>query len=247
MSFRPFDYETPPEKAYFSNVEMFAKRFNNPLIKKSDVARILIALLSVAETTEKGMDRIYLSAAREAADLSGKVSGGEFYDIVFDRSKSNHDQFSTDHDAYSAVGKWKDQGLVVGLKLGHYRRLTITQIFELIVARKVCDKLVLVIESGERTKKFKTPTIELSDQQRFDMLSNSSLADMVLMTSGLSYGDQYYRNLIGKVKPNVLFMSSGWQTEVKEEYKYRANMVGAELCELPSLGNLSTTSMEKYF
>jgi len=246
VSYRPLESEPVYDTAFNKTVEIFYKRFNNPLISKTMVAGIVTGLLSVWETTKKPFDGMYFSAVREAAHNSGKFTNNDFCNLTYERSKMKPFNYENEKDAFQKVKEWKKQGLTVGAKFGHFRRLTISHIFDLAITRALCDRLVLVAESGVRTAKYKTPKIELTDEQRVAMFTGSSLVDIVLITSGDDYSNNYYRKLTKRISPSVLFINSQWSEEMMAEYNLRARTCGAETFLLPSIGDLSTTDMEKF-
>ena len=138
----------------------------------------------------------------------------------------------------------KSKGKSVGLKFGHYRRLTLPHIMELIYAGTLSDSLVLIIESGERTREYKTDILELTDEERMKMFAESGLVNFIGRTSGRDYSNNYYRNLVNFIKPDILYASSGWSDETINEYKFRAESVNAKLEILPMFGDYSTTHLE---
>lgn len=242
--FREFDFAPNPERLAESAVSRMKLRFTNSELKKIDIARILTGFYSVRVATGKKFDALFFSYMREAAIASGRFSEAEFYELLTTLPKDGYGKFIPLKDIGRRVEDLKRKGLNVGLKFGHYRRLTMNHIFELVYVRHACDHLILIIESGERTSRFKGKRIELEDDQRIEMFKRSCLVNSLGMTEGLDYSDGYYRNLVKSVKPTTLFISGSWPDEVQEEYVKRARLSGAEPFVVPNIPALTTSSME---
>lgn len=242
--FREFDFASPPDKCADTVVSFLKRRLVSPELHKLDIARILTGFYSVATTTGKGFDALYFNFAREAAISSGKISNSEFYELTTTLPINGYCEHVSFKDIAKKTKELKESGLDVGLKFGHYRRLTISQIFEFVYARHVCDHLVLIIESGERTSAFKHKRIELTDDQRINMFKRSCLVNTLGMTDGLDYSDSYYRGLVEMIKPSTLFISSSWPRKVQDEYLERARICGASPFVIPIPDATTTTRME---
>jgi len=245
--FREFDFAPFPDRVADKLVYALSQRFSNPALKKLDIARIVAGAYAVRVTSRKNFDAFYFSLVREAAIKSGKLPEAEFYDLLTTVPKDGYGEFLSVDEIRKKVDELKNSGQNVGLKFGHYRRMTLYQIFELVYARHGCDHLVLIIESGMRTKLFKQKRIELTDGERIEMFNRSCLVNTLGMTNGLDYSDAYYRNLVTIIKPTTLLISDSWPKEVQEEYKIRAKLAGASPLVIPSLQvGLNTTALEPY-
>lgn len=244
--FRDFEFETAPEKWYSSLLESSVKDLT-PLSLKERYQTIL-ALYSVWRIANKTYDSILFSAVYEAGLSRGLVNRREFENLV--NITESWQGFGDNKNSLEVLPQFVDHeriiGRTVGLKFGHYRRLTLPQIFELIIANSLSDSLILIIESGERTFQNKTDKLELTDQQRMRIIGGSSLVNFVGMTSGTDYSNAYYRSLVQTIKPDILYASARWNSETIAEYQSRADSVGAELQILPLCSDYSTTEMEKH-
>ncbi len=244
VNFREFGLALPPEKLADHLVSFLTAKFTNPLLSKLDIARMVTGFYSVSATTRKKFDALYFSNIREAAIASGRIPEVEVYDLLTTLPESGYGEFMSLNGLAAKSRELKQKGLSVGLKFGHYRRLSPAQIFEFIYVRHVCDHLILIIESGERTSKFKDKRLELSDAQRISMFEKSCLVNSLGITQGSDYSNDYYRNIVNTIKPSTLFISEVWPDEVKNEYVIRAKMAGAEPFFMPKIAELSTTEME---
>jgi hypothetical protein len=242
--FREFEFATKPDLVADQIINRMSTRFSQPELKQIDIARILTGFNAIRTATGKKMDALFFSYMRESALKSGKLNEGEFYELFTTLPEDGYGKFMSMEDIAKTTEKLKQEGLNVGLKFGHYRRLTLGHIFEFVYVRKACDHLILIIESGERASKFKGKLIELSDQTRVDMFKKSCLVNTVGITNGLDYSDDYYRKIVKMIKPTTLFISESWPEDVQQEYTQRAKSSGAEPFMVPKVVPITTSMME---
>jgi hypothetical protein len=241
--FREFEFETAPEKWYSDFVDTSSKYLS--VLNERERYQVVAALFSVWKTTSKRYDSTVFNAFYESG-LSRGIDPNRFSQMIDTIWEEKNPKLNCSSDLLPCViEEEKRRGKSVGLKFGHYRRLTLTQIMELTDVSETSDVSVLIIESGERTSRFKTEKLELTDKQRQQMIGKSSLADYVGITSGVDYSNRYYRDLVKLISPDILYASSGWNKEVLAEYQLRADSVSAKLVILPTYGDYSTTYMEK--
>jgi len=139
----------------------------------------------------------------------------------------------------------KENGIVRGLKHGFYRRMTISQIIELVKIGSLCDELVLLIENNERVERFKGKE---TDKIRLAAWGISGVADKVGEITGQECSDEFYRKLVELWRPDVYFVNESSGREVAREATLRANLVGGKAVVLPEVGiNLHTSIFEKPF
>ncbi len=245
MSFRSFEFETANERGYSTLVNSSAEYLQG--IKERDRYQILLSLFAVWNTTRKFYDSSLFSVMAEAAFKNNLVDKYSFLDLrqAIEKNEVLSNVSNTMDELPEFVKNEKKKGRTVGLKFGHYRRLTIAQIVELVEAGKRSDSVILIIESDERTRINKTDKIELSDTQRMQILGESGLVNFVGMTSGNDFSNEYYRGVVEFIKPDVLYASSGWDQNMISEYEIRAKIIGAKLEKLPVFTNFSTTHLEK--
>jgi hypothetical protein len=245
MDFKEFEFAPAPDRAADFLVNVFTERFSNPALSKLDIARIVTGFNSIMVTSGKKFDALYFSYIREAAIKSGKLPETEFYELLTTLPEEGYGEFLSIEQIGEKVRRLKKEGSNVGLKFGHYRRLTLNHIFEFVAVRHACDHLVLIIENAERTSKFKQKRIELTDEQRINMFKKSCLVNTVGMTQGLDYSDEYYRGIVSTISPSTLFIAETWPLNVQEEYRKRAELCGAEPFVMPDIsGGVNTTRME---
>ncbi len=240
---REFEFEAALSDWVASRLAtIFTERFSGPTLKKLDIARIIAGFYSMWVTSGKKFDSRNFSIIREAAVKSGKITQGEVYELLTTLPDGGYGEFLPIDEIGKKAQSLKEKGLDVGLKFGHYRRLTPVQILELAAVRRCCDHLILIIESGERTTKFKGRRLELTDDQRKNMFINSCLVNTLGMTEGLNYSNEYYRSIVTTIRPTTLFIAESWPSEVQEEYKKRAELCGAEPFVVPEMWKGMTTS-----
>ncbi|OGM10834.1 hypothetical protein A2Z22_03030 [Candidatus Woesebacteria bacterium RBG_16_34_12] len=131
-----------------------------------------------------------------------------------------------------------------GLVHGHYSRFTLAQIVGFVVARRQCNKLAVLLESSERSLKFKGREAEISDKDRGNILLASGLADEVEIIKGDRYDDEFYREIIKLTKPEVYFGNQEWDEERRREGELRAGLVGAEIILLPEVKGSHLSDVE---
>lgn len=247
MIFKEFEFAPDSDKVTDRLIGLITNRFSNPEFKKLDIARMVAGFYAIRVASRKNIDALYFSFVREAAIKSGKLPEVEFYDLLTTLPKDGYGEYLPIEEIAKKVDRLKKDGLDVGLKFGHYRRMTPYQIFELGYARHACDHLILIIESGARTKQFKNKRIELTDEERIDMFKRSCLVNTVGITDGLDYSNVYYRDLVAKIKPTTLLITESWPKEVQEENVIRAKLGGAVPFLVPSQQNgLNTTALERF-
>lgn len=242
--FREFEFASNPELVADKLINSMSDRFSQPELNKVDIARILTGFHSVRNVTGKKIDALFFSYMRESAIRSGKLNENEFFELLTTLPEGGYGEFMSFDEMAGFTKYLKQEGYTVGLKFGHYRRLTMGHIFEFMCVRKTCDYLIQIIESNERTLKFKTDKLELSDDQRIRMFKDSCLVHSVGMTSGTDYSNEYYRDIVKTVRPSILFASASWPEQTQVEYRMRAKSVNAELCIMPNVVSITTTMME---
>lgn len=246
--FTEFDVRTPPEIAYDEAVESAVKLGKN--LTSTEFAQIVLSGYSLWKATGNGLAWFEYGVAADASVKAGVMDKGEIAELthaVYTQENLIHNVNFEEESVHDIVQGWKDEGYTVGFKHGHYRWLTMPQKIGIILARRHCDRLVLGIEKQERTRDFKGKKILLPDDVRTNIYAHAFLADMLLMTKGDDYSNEYYRDLLKLISPNVYFIANDWSEEMKREARVRADMVGAKLIVSPTFpGDYSTTSIERF-
>jgi len=75
---------------------------------------------------------------------------------------------------------------------------------------------------------------------------DSGLIDGFGLAKGVNFNNGFYRKVVARIEPSILFASADWDKDIIEEYSFRANSVNAKLVILPKITDYSTTSMEKF-
>jgi hypothetical protein len=246
MSFRSFEFETALEHDF----NLAAAKWEKYLHRWSYVGRtrVLLGLYNLWKVTGKKYDAINFSMLAQAAFESNHLGKNEFLKSIERNNLSRNYSYEGNSlaDLPSIVQTEKRRGNSVAIKFGHYRRITIPQLFELNAANDFCDFLILGIESGDRTRAMKTEKIELSDQQRLDIFTNSGLANVVIMINSSNLSDKPYEDIVNSLRPNIVFASQEWGDGLMDKYRFRARSIGAKLIMLPEIGNLHTTDIENF-
>ncbi|MFZ2199414.1 MAG: hypothetical protein WAV40_01345 [Microgenomates group bacterium] len=137
----------------------------------------------------------------------------------------------------------KRQAKVVGLLHGHYRLLTPGNLANIVMAYEKCDVLLLGIERGSRSQKYKGVNPIFKDYERRGIMLSSALADYIIMISKLDYSNGGYRRMVQTIKPSVYFGNESDPLWLKQQMSNRAELAQAEYIELPSVKSFSSTNV----
>jgi rfaE bifunctional protein nucleotidyltransferase chain/domain len=110
-------------------------------------------------------------------------------------------------------------------------------------ARNLGDYLTIALESDDSTKKLKGPGRPIHNQkQRREILESLKFVDEVISLPKMK-SDKDYKNLVMKIKPDVIAITKGdIMRDKKENY---AKVVGAKLVEIKKTPDLSSTKLAK--
>lgn len=224
--------EPEREMDKLSDVEAVASNFT-----RDELVKMCIALGLTHQVTEKAIDF-------SIPGLLLKVS--------LEKKWLSLDDFPTDLKYWEERIRMRDkpvrkEGEKWGLIHGHYRRFTLAHMIGLLVAQRNCDKLTVLLESSDRSLKFKGEKAEISDEDRGDILMLSGLANDAILIVGEGYDNSFYRTIIEKTKPDVYFGNQEWSDERMKEGQRRADSVGAEFVVLPEFKGLHLSDLKDSF
>ena len=107
-------------------------------------------------------------------------------------------------------------------------------------AKKLGDKLIVLLESDENIKKNKGNNRPINNQKnRAKMLMSLKMVDKVVKLPNIKTDEGYF-DLVKKIKPNVIAVSSG-DKKISQK-KEQAKLVGAEVIEVTKLVPHESTS-----
>ncbi|MEX0896036.1 MAG: hypothetical protein WDZ94_03795 [Patescibacteria group bacterium] len=129
----------------------------------------------------------------------------------------------------------------VGFVHGHYRLLTPANWANVIMARERCDILVLGMEDGWRTKKFKSVQPFAKDWLRWQWVLASGFDGLVMRISKVPYSDSGYTSLLKKLKPTYYFGNNDMSSRDQDKMFERAEACNCEYISLPRQTGFSTT------
>jgi len=110
-------------------------------------------------------------------------------------------------------------------------------------ARGLGDYLIVALESDENTKRLKGTGRPIHNQkQRKEILESLNFVDEVISLPKMKR-DVDYKNLVIKIKPNVIAITEG--DRVKDKKENYAKVVGARLVEIKKTSDLSSTKLAK--
>lgn len=110
-------------------------------------------------------------------------------------------------------------------------------------AKKLGDYLIVALESDETTKRLKGSNRPIHNQkQRKEILEALDFVDKVIMLPEMK-SDEDYKNLIAKIKPDVIAITEG--DSIKDKKEVHARMIGAKLVEIKRSADLSSTKLAK--
>jgi rfaE bifunctional protein nucleotidyltransferase chain/domain len=110
-------------------------------------------------------------------------------------------------------------------------------------ARALGDYLVVALESDKNIKRLKGKSRPIHDQKkRREMLESLTFVDEVIIL-GDKMTDKDYQNLVKKVKPQVIAVTSG--DPILGKKQKQAKDIGAELVEISKIEAPSTSEIAK--
>ena len=120
----------------------------------------------------------------------------------------------------------------------HFGHITFLQ-----QAKALGDYLVVALESDENVRRMKGDTRPIHTQaQRKEMLESLSFVNEVIPLPPM-HNDKDYFELVRKIKPAVIAVTSGDSAKVKK--LEQANKVRAVLIEIPKIHTPSTSQLVK--
>ncbi len=147
--------------------------------------------------------------------------------------------------ASEVSSKQQEQEKTVGLLHGHYRLLTPGNLANIALTNTECDVLLLGMERGSRTAKYKGVDPVYSDWERAVMVLASGLSDYLVWISRLDYSNDGYRRMVEDICPNIYFGNAGDPVSLREEMQFRANTIGAEYHEIKRIKSFSSTDFKE--
>lgn len=231
------EFDLAYEEAVFGAEKFFGN------LSDIEINKFLLALFAVRRYANKDIDKFNLNLYLTVAKRINRFSEEKFRVLVKTQSKFKSPPIEI---AKKNVKRLKDVG-GSSIKTGHYRRPTLPHIHELVQAGRANTYMVLLIESNERTIKFKHKKNELTNEQRIAIFEQSGLVNGgVYLIEGDDYSDKFYRNLIKEWSPAFYLGNENWSDNSKDEAQLRSKKSGATFIELGNyLPFISTTSMER--
>lgn len=194
------EFDLAYEEAVFGAEQLFKN------LSDIEINKFLLALFTVRRFAGKTIDKFNLNLYLTAAKRIDRFSEEKFRTLAISQSKFKSPPMEI---AKKNVARLQDVG-GSSVKTGHYRRLTLPHIHELIQADRANTYMVLLIESNERTEKFKRKKNELTNEQRVLMFEQSGLVNGgVYLIEGDDYSNKFYRNLIQEWSPEFYLGNEG--------------------------------------
>lgn len=153
---------------------------------------------------------------------------------------SNH--IYTIEMASQLASVFRKKGLKTGFLHGHYRMLTPANWANVLVARERCDLLILGLEDGWRTKKYKGSRPVTRDWQRWQWVLASGFDGCLTRISRTPYTDKGYENILKRIKPDIYFGNFTIPQEKQQEMARRASASNAAYIALPQQRSFSTSN-----
>lgn len=136
---------------------------------------------------------------------------------------------------------YRAQDRKVGFTHGHYRLLTPGNLANIVLVSSKCDILLLGLERGRRTLKYKGVLPIYKDWQRARIMLGSGLADYLVWISRLECSNAGYRRMVKTIKPDVYFGNATDPNWLKQEMRQRAEDVQVEYFEIKGIESFSST------
>jgi len=110
-------------------------------------------------------------------------------------------------------------------------------------AKKLGDYLIVALESDENVRKIKGEKRPIHNQnQRREILESLKFVDEVISLPEMK-SDEDYKNLVIKVKPQVVAVTVG--DPILEKKRKQASLIGARVIEIPKINVFSTSQIAK--
>ena len=110
-------------------------------------------------------------------------------------------------------------------------------------AKKLGDYLIVALESDENVRKIKGEKRPIHNQnQRREILESLKFVDEVISLPEMK-SDEDYKNLVIKVKPQVVAVTVG--DPILEKKRKHASLIGARVIEIPKINVFSTSQIAK--
>lgn len=110
-------------------------------------------------------------------------------------------------------------------------------------AKELGDHLVVALESDANVRRMKGPNRPIHTQtQRKQMLEALSFVDEIISLPPMST-DQEYFNLVIKIKPHIIAVTSG--DPIFDKKRKQADQVGAQLAVIAKVHTPSTSQLAK--
>lgn len=196
-----------------------------------NVARALIAGEDLGHIV-KQLTRFYKVAVFAGKTSENQVIGimDQEVQVIEDANEKILSQAQTSR----RVRYWQEKGLSVGFIHGAFRIYDLNHMAICMWAATKCDRLVIGMESNYRISNVFTRNVLLSDLERMQMAAWDENNSAVFLVDGDNGGDDYYRELVKNVRPNVYFCSAEYSQSIIAERIRRAMMVGAKLQLTPT-------------
>ncbi len=129
----------------------------------------------------------------------------------------------------------RQKGQTTGFLHGHFRLFTPASIAYLINAAQRVDLLIIGLEAGQRTARYKNKQPLLTDPERL-WLTRHFFPVVVLVDQQTSYDDAGYTQLCQAIKPDMYFGQSDNPAQLRVNMRQRALTVpNCEYMELPAI------------
>ncbi len=133
--------------------------------------------------------------------------------------------------------------MIIVLVGGCFDLIHFGHIYFLEEAKKLGDKLVVLLESDETIKRLKGERRPIHTQEeRKKMLLAIRYVDEVICIPSLKTDKEYY-DLIQKLHPNVIAVTEG--DPILSKKQEQAKLIGARAVVIPKIYSPSTTSLAK--
>ncbi len=126
---------------------------------------------------------------------------------------------------------------------GCFDLIHIGHIYFLEEAKKLGDKLAVLLESDETIKKLKGEHRPVHTQEeRKKMLLAIKFVDEVISISPLKTDEEYF-DVIKNIRPDIIALTEG--DPILEKKQKQAELISAKAVIIPRIPNISTTSLAK--
>lgn len=215
------------------------RRFTHP----DSIGMYCAGLSAMAQLTRSKYYSQIATAAFEAGRARGVPIEAMMPWHVPPEENGHKNHVYTIDEASELSATYRQRGMRVGFLHGHFRAITPANWLHVLIAREMCDVLILGRERNWRTKLYKSVEPIVDDWDLEHMILASGFDGALVSIARAQYSDQGYASILKKINPTIYFGQFGIAPELQSAMANRAQATGAILILLREESGASTTKL----